>query len=394
VIALEVPLDHREFENLEDGGVNLASDDPGPILQLTPKRTRGEMVTRRLRFVLPQARALPRGLVTNISALGGVGKTRFVAQWLAEMAEGLPAFGEDTFRPDEKVRGLYIGAEDAEPLFNEIALPLLASDSATLPFDVLLLEEQSAPFALGEAGARLLAAFAKANGPYDVIALDPLAALVPVEFGEVAKNNFIARQWQRIAFRPLLTACPDAAIILAAHDTKLGVAMSGPGDLTNFGRSGLQLRAGGTDGCPDDVPKGSIELKRFKDNVGFRWERMILRRDPDTLLLTVTSTEAAYGAGARRSAWSAAEAEQYLATQALRFLRPSPVPDSERIRARVEATLASNAARDGVKVSTRAIVRFLDALCTWRSERMGRSDVRILASVTDPSEAERARYGD
>src|SRR5262249_31559628 len=146
---------------------------------------------------------------------------------------------------------------------------------------------------------RQLAEFVATHGPYDIIVLDPLSALIPVEFADAIRNGFIARQWQRIAFGPLRAACPDAAIILLAHDTKSGTPLSGSGDFIAFARSVLHLRAAGAEGVPEDVPEGSIELRRHNDNVGFRFKRMILARDANTLLLTVTATEAAYGAAAR-----------------------------------------------------------------------------------------------
>lgn len=368
-----------------------AADTP---LTLLPKRTRAEMRTRRLRFVCPEARALPRGLLTDITAFSGVGKTRFLTQWLAELCLGLAPFGEETLRPATQVSALYIGAEDREELFNELTFPLLADDNATLPFDVLLLEDREGGFTLDAPGAQQLAAFAHAHGPFDVIALDPLSALVPEQYADAMKNGFLARQWQRLAFGPLRTACPDAAIIVAAHDTKSGTPLSGSGDFIAFARAVLHLRAGGSDGVPEDVPEGSIELSRFNDNCGFRHKRMILERDPHTLLLTVTKTEAAYGAAARPARRTQAEVEQYLATQALRFLQPSPALESERTRARVEAVLMSATKRDGLDVSTRNLGRFLEAFCTWRLDRQGRSTVKILEDVRDPSEAERRRYGD
>jgi hypothetical protein len=364
-----------------------------PELTLRPRLTRAEMEKRRLLFVAPAARTLARGLVLNLSGGGGAGKTRLILQWLRESCGGFAPFGEETLRPDGPVRALYIGAEDAGPLFNEMALPLLADDDETLPFDVLLLEEQAEDFALDERRAKQLARFIAEQPPYDIIALEPLSALVPVEDCEAVSNQFVARQWQRKSLRPLLRAAPTAAFIIGAHDTKAGMPMSGSGDFINFGRSGLQLRAGGAPGVPEDVPEGSVELIRFKDNVGFRWKRMILRRDPHTLLLTVTHTEAAYGAASRPARRTQTEVEQYLATVALRFLRPSPRPDSERTRVQVEATLIGDCKRDGVKISDRNVGRFLDAFCSWRAERQGRSSVKILETVRDPSAAEEARYG-
>src|SRR5215472_2844717 len=116
-------------------------DDDGPRLRLSPRLTRAQMRANPIQFLCPAARFLARGVSSLITSPGGVGKTRLMLQMFRQLALCEPLFGCELLRPARPMRCLYIGAEDRQPFFIQLALPLLAGDADTLPFDVMLLPE-------------------------------------------------------------------------------------------------------------------------------------------------------------------------------------------------------------------------------------------------------------
>jgi N6-adenosine-specific RNA methylase IME4 len=176
---------------------------------------------------------------------------------------------------------LYIGAEDKERFFNNAALPLLGADDETLPFDAILLPEVWPGFTLTKKTAPELVAFIedyRAKHGLDCLALDPMLSLIGADYADMMKNPVVSRAFFNDCVAPIL-ASQTFALVSGNHDSKGGAAVTGSADQQNAARCVLQLTT------QKPAPDGTtvIDVERHKDNLGFRFAKLVLKRDPETL---------------------------------------------------------------------------------------------------------------
>ena len=207
-----------------------APDDNAGALRLHPRLTRAEMANDTIQFVCPSARFLPRRVATLVTSAGGVGKTRFLVQLADALAVGAAPFGCPLLQPDGAQVVLYIGAEDHAPFFHSVVMPLLATDAATLPFDVVLLPDVRpgftlSPHTIAELG-RFLTDYRAAHGRLDVVMLDPIISLIGEHYVEMMKNPIVARAFYNACLQPLF-AGQHFALLTGNHDSKSGNAVTG-----------------------------------------------------------------------------------------------------------------------------------------------------------------------
>ena len=386
-------LAKADFAALEDDAERAAiraADDvcDEPCLRLSPRLTRADMAKDEIRFLCPQARFLARGVKQDITSLGGVGKTRLMLQLFSELSRGEAVFGCELMRPERPMRCLYIGAEDAQPFFNYLARPLLANDSDTLPFDVLLLPEIWPGFTLVPATARILADFLRAyekEHGLDVVGIDPMLSVIGRDYADMIGNPIIARAFFNDCIAPLLTS-QTFALLGANHDSKGGAAVTGSADQQNASRCVLQLSAG------EPLADGTavVTADRHKDNLGFRLSKLVLERDPQTLLLRWDEMASvyAYGApkrpeGAKPSPRDPADVRRYLARQAAKLLM-SGAPEARRAKRAVEDMLCHQAAQDGISGAKQKIRLFLEGGCEFEPRKDGRVTRLVLVGVRKP----------
>jgi hypothetical protein len=348
---------------------NGADADTAHSFRLSPRLTRAEMAANTISFLCPRARFLARGVSSLVTSLGGVGKTRLLLQLFNELSQGTAVFGCELLRPERPMLCLYIGAEDRQPFFNQLALPLLAGETDTLPFDVMLLPEVWPGFTLTPATARQLAAFLdqyQAEHGLDCVALDPMLSLIGMQYADMMKNPVIARAFFNDCLAPLL-ASQAFALISANHDSKAGAAVTGSADQQNAARCVLQLSTE----APTADGMAAIAAERHKDNLGFRFIKLVLERDPETLLLTWNEGASTYAYGApaehvapAKPSTDPAAIMRYLCRQAARLLESAP-PD-ERSKGKVEARLTQQAGKDGYKNARDHVRDCLKAFCAFQ----------------------------
>lgn len=388
----DVPPDFDVPPGTEDVRSEGNGQDPDASrLRLSPRLTRAEMLANPIQFLCLSARFLARGVASLVTSLGGVGKTRLVLQMFSELARGEALFGCELLRPSRPMTCLYIGAEDRAPFFNYVAAPLLADDDEALPFDVMLLPEVWPGFTLTKGTAHMLAAFLekyRAERGLDCVALDPMLSLIGSEYADMMKNPVIARAFFNDCLAPLL-ASQAFALVSANHDSKTGAAVTGSADQQNAARCVVQLSSDG----PGADGRTVIQAERHKDNLGFRFSKLVLERDPETLLLTWNESASVYAYGApvghatTAHLTDPAERMRYVCRQVVRLLKPAPVPEALRTKRRVEEYLTKEALRAGV-TSVRPTVRgCLDAHCAWQDWKDGRQWKRILVGVRNPDAA-------
>jgi hypothetical protein len=377
------------IEEAERGNGHDPDDAPDDRrLQLSPKLTLAEMRQHAIRFLIPAARFLAVGVSSLLTSLGGVGKTRLLLQMLYELERCKPLFGCDLLRPDRPMRCLYIGAEDRKQFFNEIAQSLLVNDSDTLPFDYMLLPEVWPGFTLNKRTSTLLARFINEagahRGGYDCVALDPMVSLIGLEYADMMKNPVVARGFFNDCLAPLLES-QTYALISGNHDSKAGAAVSGSADQQNTARCVLQLstEAPAADGT------ATIAADRCKDNLGFRFSKLILRRDPGTLLLTWDESASVYAYGAPAGHGAPAktlrdpgDVMRYLCRQAVRLI---DAPANQRTKGQVETRLLEQAARDGVSKAREHVRRCINGFCDFEPDPSPRRGRRlVLVGVRNP----------
>lgn len=362
-------------------------------LRLSPRLTRAEMAANPIQFLCHDARFLARGVSTLITSVGGVGKTRLLLQMFSELARGVPVFGCELLRPARPMRCLYIGAEDRQPFFNYLALPLLGRDTETLPFDVMLLPEVWPGFTLTKTTAPQLAAFLEdcraAHQGLDCVGLDPMLSLIGAEYVDMMKNPVVSRAFFNDCLAPLL-ASQAFALISANHDSKAGAAVTGSADQQNAARCVLQLS---TADAP--LPDGTtaITAERHKDNLGFRFKSLALARDPETLLLRWDERTSIYAYGApaghphEQPSRDPAEVIRYLTRQAARLLKPVPAPATDRVKCSVEARLTQQALKDGYSNVRGHVRTCLNAHCAFEDWKDGRTWKLLLVGVRNPDAA-------
>lgn len=379
----------------EDTREGNSHDPDAPRLRLLPKRTRAEMLATSIQFLCPAARFLARGVSSLITSLGGVGKTRLILQMFNELERGEPLFGCELLRPTRPMRCLYIGAEDKEPFFNYVAAPLLADDADTLPFDAILLPDVWPGFTLTPSTARELADFIEAlrvSRGADVVALDPMMSLIGMEHVEMMRNPVVSRAFFNDCLGPLL-ASQAFALISGNHDSKAGAPVSGSADQQNAARCVLQLS---TEGPTTDDGSTAIAAERHKDNLGFRFRKLVLNRDPETLLLTWNEAASVYAYGAPADHRTAggkpstdpAAIQDYLCRLAARLLFPTLAPIAQRGKRAIEGRLTQTAARDGHQKAREHVRRCLDAFCDFEPDRTLTKGRRlVLCGVRNPNAA-------
>ncbi|MGH7788221.1 MAG: AAA family ATPase [Candidatus Binatia bacterium] len=322
--AADVREDVPEFDvppGVGESSNGADPDAPQPRLRLSPRLTRAEMAANPIQFLCPQARFLAIGVSTLITSLGGVGKTRLLLQLFYQLSLGQPVFGCELLRPPRPMRCLYIGAEDHQPFFNNAALPLLVHDADRLPFDVILLPEIWPGFTLTASTTPVLVEFIeqyRAEHGLDVVGLDPMLSLIGMEYADMMKNPVVARSFFNDCLAPLL-ASQAFSLISGNHDSKTGAAVTGSADQQNAARCVLQLTTEG----PNAAGQATIAAERHKDNLGFRFSKLVLERDPETLLLTWNESQSSFAYGApptarqfARPPADAAEVRRYLSRQA------------------------------------------------------------------------------
>jgi hypothetical protein len=362
-----------------------------PRLRLSPRLTRAEMRANPIQFLCPEARFLARGVSSLITSLGGIGKTRFILQMFRELSEGKPLFGCELLRPTRRMRCLYIGAEDRQPFFNYLALPLLADDTDTLPFDVVLLPEVSPGFTLTPATARQLATFLeeyRSEHGLDAVAIDPMLSLIGIHYADMMKNPVVSRAFFNDCVAPLL-ASQAFALVSANHDSKAGAAVTGSADQQNAARCVLQLSTEG----PTQDGTTAIDAKRHKDNLGFRFTKLVLVRDPETLLLTwdPEQTTVAYGAPTATKDTApppqdGAAVRRYLARQAAQLI-VTGAPEAKRAKRAVEDLLSAQASRDGLTKVKDTVRSFLNGCCEFERHQERRVWRLVLVGVRNPDAA-------
>jgi hypothetical protein len=349
-------------------------------LTLSPRLTRAEMQANPIRFLCPNAHFLARGVSTLITSIGGTGKTRLIMQALSSLSRAEPPFGCELLRPVGPMQCLYIGAEDHQPFFNYLAQPLLTNDYETLPFDTVLLPEIWPGFTLNPSTARTLATFLeeyRAKHGLDCVALDPMVSLIGRDYSDMMKNPVISRAFYNDCVAPLL-ASQAFALLSANHDSKAGAAVAGSGDQQNVARCVLQLSTEGP--TPDGTTV--IAADRHKDNLGFRFSKLVLERDPNTLLLTWNESASAYAYGAPAGhaapagpSRDPADVMRYLCRQAIRLIG---APANQRTKGQVEARLNQQAARDGVSKARESVRRCVSAFCDFEPDPSPRRGRRLL----------------
>lgn len=366
----------KQWDGMETGD----SDGTARRLTLSPRLTRDEMLENPIQFLCPNAHFLAPGVSTLITSIGGTGKTRMILQILDALSRGLAPFGCELLRPPRPMECIYIGAEDHQRFFNYLALPLFANGTDTLPFDTVLLPEIWPGFTLNRTNARTLALFLeayRAEHGLDCVALDPMVSLIGSEYADMMKNPVVSRAFFNDCIAPLL-ASQAFALLSANHDSKAGAAVAGSGDQQNVARCVLQLSTEGT--SPDGTT--TIAADRHKDNLGFRFSKLILERDPNTLLLTWNPTASvyAYGAPAGHTAPAGpsrdpADVMRYLCRQATRLI---DAPADQRIKGNVEARLNQQAARDGVNKIRESVRQCVSAFCDFEPDPSPRRGRRLL----------------
>jgi len=378
--------------NGEDpGGANGHDSAPAsPRLQLSPRLTRDEMAAQSIEFLCQEARFLARGVSTLLTSIGGVGKTRMLLQLLSELSQGVPLFGCDLLCPTRPMKCLYIGAEDSQPFFNYLAQPLLANSSDTLPFDVILLPEVWPGFTLTPTTTGTLAAFVedyRAQHGLDCAALDPMVSLIGREYADMMKNPVVARAFFNDCIAPLL-ASQAFALVSANHDSKAGAAVAGSGDQQNVARCVLQLSTEGI--TPEGVT--TIIADRRKDNLGFRFSKLVLERDLDTLLLSWNPTASVYAYGApvghaapASPSHDPADVMRYLCRQAVRLV---DAPADQRTKGIVESRLYEQATRDKHTHVRDNVRRCVNGFCDFEPDPApGRGRRLLLVGVRNPDAA-------
>jgi hypothetical protein len=389
---------HVERDAIQREANGRAAEEPPdtPRLTLGPRITLKQMDAEPLEFLAPQARGFPRGITTLLTGAGGTFKTRAMLQYLFAASLGEAPFGCPLLAPPTPLRCVYIGAEDGRRFFHYLARPLLAGrdDLAELPFDVLLLPDTVPGFTLSKATARELADFLatvrQARGGLDCVVLEPMLALMGREYADMMKNPVIARAFFIDCLQPLFAA-GTFALITGNHDSKAGAAVTGSADQQNAGRLVLQFRRG------EEAAGGlkSVIIEQVKDNVGFRFQEIVLEPDPETLALAWNEAASiyAYGAPTGQHTTSAttpidpAAVMPYLCRLAAQHLTPTLVPAAERTKRRVEQRLTQHATRDGHHGVRQKVRDCLAAYCEWQPEpaehRRGRR--LVLCGVRNPN---------
>jgi hypothetical protein len=366
---------------------------------LEPRITLAQMDAEPLEFLAPGARGFPRDIATLLTGPGGVFKTRMALQYLFAASLGEAPFGCPLLRPLEPLKCLYIGAEDGKRFFHYIARPILAarSDLTALPFDHKLLADKAPGFVLNRKTVRELADFLatvrEARGGLDCVVLDPMLALIDRDYADMMKNPVIARAFYIDCLQPLFAA-GNFALITNNHDSKSGAAVTGSADQQNAGRLVLQFRRG------EASASGlkSIIIEQVKDNVGFRFQELVLDPQPETLALEWNAERTVYAYGAPPghdqcdtdptppSDPSAIQA--YLCNLAAKLVAPHLAPADQRGKRAVEGYLSQQAARDGHRKVREHVRRCLDAFCAFERDQNVRKGLRmVLCGVRNPNAA-------
>ncbi len=314
---------------------------------------------------------LYRGTTTFWSSAGGVGKTTLETQILTEMAGGLNLLDCEALRPCGKIKGLLVNAEDPQSSLDYWAVRVLeAYDLDAAPFDMVCVHDGPGSYPLTPTNTEALAEVIERE-KYDVVVLDPLVALFSEGFKII--DPVAARAFQRQAFGRLQRT--GAAILVAAHDNKLGQALSGTVDFASFARLVLHLEAG------PSTPQGDVlTLTTVKANLGWRFKKLTLLRDPKTLTCRVTDIERKGDASAGTLS-DPADVDRFLA----KIIRTEvvPLPSERRTKSDVEALLVRQASSRGVK---RQDVRdFIRACCSYESRKVGRTTQHIIVGVKEDS---------
>ena len=379
--------DGEERHRLERSAIQ-GEWDPDRRLRLSPRLTRAEMARDEIRFLCPKARFLARGLKQDITSLGGVGKTRLMLQMFFELSRGDAVFGCEFMRPERPMKCLYIGAEDRQPFFNYLARPLLMHDADTLPFDVILLPETWPGFSLTPTTAGILAEFLSAyeqEHGLDIVGLDPMLSVIGREYADMIANPVVARAFFNDCIAPLI-ASQTFALLGANHDSKGGAAVTGSADQQNVSRCVLQL----TVGKPRPDGTAVITAGRHKDNLGFRFSKLALERDPETLLLRWDENASVYAydappqCGGGKVPHDPAGVRRYLAQKVASLLMPTLAADAKRGKRAVGDWLRTQASRDGISGAKQKVLSFLERDCAFEERKDGRVTRKVLVGVRNP----------
>jgi len=308
--------------------------------------------------------AVRRNLVV-VSSQGGVGKTTAEEQLLVESSLGMPIFGVEDFRPIRPLRGLYINAEDSIRNLNYTLARLLPSYGLDrVPYDEFVVSECGGRFVLDARNARELARRVNGEG-YDIVSSDPAISFLPDDFKFIDPGAVRRHLSEGIGYLQRET---NAAWRTLHHDNKAGVALSGPADWANFARLALHLEPGDVD--------GQIALTTIKSNLGYRFKRIVLERDPATGRSTAIELER-YGDRAKPG--SSADANTVLSKLFVTDI--ISLPEERRTKDALRAALFAKASPLGIKRT--AVREFVDSRVEYADRKPGRTWCKVAVRLID-----------
>lgn len=348
------------------------NEAPPPEITILSGRTLDEVVANQPEPIITGGLAVRRN-TTMHSGGGGLGKTTLQVQMAIEASLQMSVFGVEEFRPVKPLRVVYINAEDSIRNVNYTLGRLLpAYGLKGVPYDEVIVSEQGGRMVMDEPTARELARRFNGEG-YDFGIYDPAIALLPPGIKFIDPGAI--RDFLHAGIGHLQRET-NAAHWLAHHDNKAGVALSGPADWANFARLALHLEPGELD--------GQLVLQTIKSNLGYRFKKITLERDPATGRATAIDLERF---GDRRGKLGTVDD----AIDVLSKLFRTDIlclPSARRTKDAVRAALFSKAAPMGVK---RAMVRdFVDSAVEFDERKVGKTwckiAVRLVVDAGDGSE--------
>ncbi len=311
-----------------------------------------------------------RKITTGVSGGGGLGKTTLAAQALIEGSLELPVWGVEEFRPVRSLRALYVNGEDSLPTINYVLgrlLPAYGLDH--VPFDEFIIAENGGRFVLTPSNALALAERINAES-YDLVKFDPAISFLPTGIKFIDPGAIRAFLNDGLG---VLQRETNAALWLSHHDNKAGQALSGPADWGNFCRLALHLERGDTD--------GQLTLTTVKTNLGYRFKKITLERDPDTGRATAVNVER-FGDRSKQSP----DADDIIGTLA-KIVRMEilPLPSEQRTKWAVIETLQRKIKDAKLKISRDAIRGFASShlRCEERPMAHGKSAKIVIGVVEE-----------
>lgn len=347
------------------------AEEPEPLSILTG-RTLEDVRAKQPEDVI-QGRLAVRENTTAMSSKGGDGKTTLMVQQLIEGSLQEPVWGVEDFRPTKATRGLYVNAEDSIRNTNyTLGRILPAYGLKRVPYDELLIAENGGRFVLTPLNAALLAKRINEEG-YDLVVFDPAISFLPtgIKFIDPAAIRGFLNDGLGVLQRET-----RAALWLNHHDNKAGDALSGPADWGNFTRLALHLERGDRD--------GTITVTTVKTNLGYRFKKITLERDPETGRATAIEIER-FG---DRSAKPTSLDDVNKALAQLVRMEIIPLPSEERTKNAVIPKLHEKAARDDLKISRDRVRDFVNAHCRFEERKIGRhANCKVLFGLTAEMES-------